>query len=204
MMRIYAAIFAAIGWFAIIGQYINAYVDVPGGIFNYVSFFTILSNILVATTLTSVALAPESRVGRMMMRPAVATASALYITVTGLVYYFLLAALYDLEGWTKHFDHLLHYVVPPAYVLFWAIWIRKGTLSLVNVPAMLVAPLLYGAYTLLRGPIANSYPYPFIDAAKLGYPRTFLNIAEFIVFFAMMASIYVLADHVIARLRRAS
>jgi hypothetical protein len=203
MMRIYAAIFAAVGWFAIIGQYINAYLDVPGGIFNYVSFFTILSNILVATTLTSVALAPESGFGRMMTRPAVATATALYITVTGLVYYFLLAALYDLEGWTKHFDHLLHYVVPPAYVLFWAIWIRKGTLSLVNVPAMLLAPLLYGAYTLIRGPIANWYPYPFI-AATLGYPRTFLNIAEFIVFFAMMASIYVLADHLIARLKRVS
>jgi hypothetical protein len=203
MKRVYAAIFAALGWFAVIGQYFNAYFDVPGGIFNYVSFFTILSNILVATTLTSVALAPDSAFGRFLARPAVASTTALYITVTGLVYYFLLAALYDLEGWTKHFDHILHYVVPPAYVLFWAIWIPKGTLSLRNVPAMLLPPLLYGVYTLLRGPLADWYPYPFIDAATLGYPHTFRNIAEFIVFFALMGSVYVLADHLIARIKRA-
>ena len=200
MQRLYAAVFAAVGWFAIVGQYFNAYAGTPNA-WNYLSFFTILSNILVAVTLTSAALAPESSVGRFFARPVVATSTAVYITVTGLVYYFLLASLYDLEGWTKHFDHMLHYVIPPAFVLYWLVFVRKGTLHVGSIPWMLIAPLAYGIYTLVRGPIVNWYPYPFIDVSKLGYPHTFRNIAEFIVFFAFASSIYVLIDHVIGRMR---
>ena len=201
MKRTYAAVFAAVGWFAVIGQYFNAYAGTPNG-FNYISFFTILSNILVALTLTSAALAPASAVGRFLNRPSIATATALYITVTGLVYYFLLADLYHLEGWTLQFDRLLHYVMPPAYVFFWLVFVPKGTLDLRHVPWMLVAPLAYGAYTLARGPLVDWYPYPFVDAATLGYPRTFRNIAEFLIFFAFMGSIYVLLDRLIGRFRR--
>jgi hypothetical protein len=200
MHRIYAGAFAALGWFAVIGQYFNAYAGTPNA-WNYLSFFTILSNILVAVTLTSAALAPDSSAGRFFARPVVATSVAVYITVTGLVYYFLLASLYDLEGWTKHFDHILHYVMPPAFVLYWLVFVRKGTLHVGSIPWMLIFPLLYGVYTLLRGPFVHWYPYPFIDVSTLGYPRTFRNIGEFIVFFAFMSSIYVLIDHLIGRIK---
>lgn len=197
MKRIYAAVFAAVGWFAIIGQFTLTTTSTG----NYLSYFTILSNILVAVTLTSAALAPESSVARFLDRPAVATSVAVYITVTGLVYYFILSKLYQLEGWVKNFDHILHYVVPPAFVLYWLVFVRKGTLHLGNVPWMLIAPLAYGIYTLLRGPIAGWYPYPFINAAELGYPHVFRNIVEFVIFFALVSSIYVLIDHVIGRVR---
>lgn len=203
MQRIYAALFAAVGWFAIVGQYIVGYSATPGGIWNYISFFTILSNLLVAVTLTSVALAPQSGLARLMTRPGVATATALYISVTGIVYYFILSKLWVLEGWVKHFDHMLHYIIPPAFVLFWLVWVRKGAIHLHIIPALLGPPLLYGVYTLLRGAVVGWYPYPFVDVTKLGYPHVFINIGGFIFFFALMASVLVLADHVVARLKGA-
>lgn len=204
MTRAYAGVFAAVGWFSVVGQYVNTYAGSLAGTINYFSYFTILSNILVAATLTSaaLALARESGIGRLLNKPAVATATALYITVTGLIYFFILSHLYQLEGWTLQFDRLLHYVMPPAYVVFWLAFVPKGTLDLRNVVWMLVVPLVYGAYTLARGPVAGWYPYPFIDAATLGYPRTFRNTGEFIIFFAFMGSIYVLIDRLIGRLRR--
>lgn len=200
MKRIYAGLFAAVGWFAIIGQYFQTTTSAG----NYFSYFTILSNVLVAVTLTSAALAPESRLARWLNGPPVATAAALYITVTGLVYLVLLAPLYHLEGWVLFFDQLLHYVVPPAFVLYWLAFVPKGTLHLGHVVAMLVFPFAYGVYTLLRGPFVGWYPYPFIDAATLGYPRTFTNIVEFTLFFAFAGSIYVLADRLIGKFRAAA
>jgi hypothetical protein len=200
MLRIYAGVFAAVGWFAIVGQFFLT----PTSAGNYFSYFTILSNVLVALTLMSVALMPDSGIGRLLTRPIVATSTAVYITVTGLVYYFLLAALYDLEGWTKNFDHILHYVVPPAYVLFWLAFVRKGTLHVGSIPWMLIAPLAYGVYTLVRGPFVGWYPYPFIDVSELGYPHVFRNIVEFVVFFGFVSSIYVLIDRLAGRLRTAA
>jgi hypothetical protein len=200
MSRIYAGVFAAVGWFAIVGQFLLT----PTSAGNYFSYFTILSNVLVALTLTSAALTPGSGIARFLGRPVVATSTAVYITVTGLVYYFLLAALYDLEGWTRQFDHMLHYVVPPAYVLFWLAFVRKGTLHVGSIPWMLIAPLAYGAYTLARGPIVGWYPYPFVDVTELGYPHVFRNIVEFVIFFAFVASIYVMIDRLVGRLRTAS
>src|SRR5262245_36617790 len=116
--RIYAAIFALTGWFAVIGQFVVTYPPTLPSAINYLSYFTILSNILVAATFTAAALSPQSRVGRYLLSPPVALATTTYIIVTGLTFYFLLASLYSLEGWTKHFDHLLHYIQPPAFVLF--------------------------------------------------------------------------------------
>jgi hypothetical protein len=196
--RYYAALVAAVAWFAVIGQYLNSTTTTG----NYFSYFTILSNVLVALITTAAALGPESAFGRFLNRPPVATATALYITVTGLVYFFILAPLYHLTGWVLFFDQVLHYVVPPAYVLFWLIFVPKGMLGLRNIAWMLIFPLAYGAYTLLRGPLVDWYPYPFIDATQLGYPKTLRNIGEFTLFFAFMGSIYVLVDHVLGHLRR--
>ena len=39
----------------------------------------------------------------------------------------------------------------------------------------LVYPALYGAYTLIRGPVADWYPYPFIDVSVLGITRTLIH-----------------------------
>ena len=34
----------------------------------------------------------------------------------------------------------------------------------------LVYPVAYGAYSLIRGPIVDWYPYPFLDPRVHGYP----------------------------------
>jgi hypothetical protein len=192
MRRIYAAIAAVLGWSAIVGQYTFAESAI-----NYFSFFTILSNILVALTFTAAALAPGSSLGRFLLRPGPAAATAIYISVTGIVYYFLLRHLYDLSGWRYVWDVIFHYIIPPAYALFWLIFVPKGTIHLRDIPAFLVPPLIYGAYTLAHGAASGFYPYPFVNVVALGYPQVLLNIVGFIVFFSLIGSIYVLIDRVV-------
>jgi hypothetical protein len=197
MERLYALIFMLVGWFTVVGQYIVSKAHSLPGTIDYLSYFTILSNILVAATFTVAVLFPASRAGRFLLRPSVAMATAVYITVTGLVFYFLLSSLYVLDGWTKHFDHLLHYIMPPAFVLFWLLFVPKGTLHLRTVPWMMLPPLAYGAWTLFHGALSGFYPYPFIDVSALGYPRVMLHIVEFVFVFAFVGVVYVFIDRII-------
>jgi hypothetical protein len=200
MERLYAWTFALVGWFAVIGQYVVSDDHTLAGTVNYLSYFTILSNILVALTFTYASVAPDSRTGRFLLRPTTTLATVVYITVTGLTYYSLLSSLYNLEGWTKHFDHLLHYIMPPGFVLFWLLFMPKGALHLRTVLWMMVPPLVYGAWTLLHGAFSGFYPYPFVDVTKFGYPRVFLHIIEFVFIFSFTGVAYVFVDRVIAYL----
>jgi hypothetical protein len=200
MERIYAGIFALTGWFAVLGQYAVSNAHTAASTLDYLSYFTILSNILVAVTFTYAAVAPNSQAGRFLLRPTVALGTAVYITITGITFYFLLSSLYTLAGWTEHFDHLLHYVMPPGFVLFWLLFVPKGMLHLRSVLWMMIPPLLYGAWTLLHGAVSGFYPYPFVDVTELGYPRVFLHIIEFVFFFSFAGIVYVFIDRVIAHL----
>ena len=42
------------------------------------------------------------------------------------------------------------------------------------------------AWTLARGAVIHRYPYFFADADKLGYPRTLLNGAAFLLVFYLL------------------
>jgi hypothetical protein len=201
MQRIYAGLFAIVGWFAVVGQYFASHDDSLTRTIDYLSYFTILSNILVAATLSCAALAPQSSLGRFLLKPSSATATAVYITVTGLTYYFILSSLYSLEGWVLTFDRLLHYVMPPAFVLFWLLFIPKGRVGVGAAAWILVPPLIYAAYTFVHGPWSGFYPYPFVDLATLGVATVARNVLEFVVFFFLTGLFYVGLDRIIARLR---
>jgi len=201
MQRAYAGVFAIVGWFAVIGQYFASHDDTLASTIDYLSYFTILSNILVAATLTCAALVRQSSLSRYLLRPSVATAAAVYISVTGLTYYFILSSLYHLEDWVLIFDRLLHYVMPPAYVLFWLLFIPKGQLRFGAAAWILVPPLAYAAYTFVHGPWTGFYPYPFVDIPTLGVWRVARNVLEFVVFFFLMGLFYIAIDRILARLR---
>ena len=200
MEQLYALIFTLVGWFTVVGQYVVSNEHTLASTIDYFSYFTILSNALVAATFTVAALAPDSGAARFLLRPTTAMATAVYISVTGITFYLLLSSLYDLHGWTKHFNHLLHYVMPPAFVLFWLLFIPKGTLHLRTVPWMMLPPLGYGAWTLFHGAVTTWYPYPFIDAGKLGYSLVLLHIVEFVFAFGFAGVVYVFLDRVIHHL----
>jgi hypothetical protein len=201
MQRIYAGLFAIVGWFAVVGQYFASHDDSLASTVDYLSYFTILSNVLVAATLSCAALAPRSSLGRFLLKPSTATAAAAYITITGLTYYFILSSLYRLEDWVLIFDRLLHYVMPPAYVLFWLLFIPKGSLKFGAAAWMLVPPLVYAAYTFVHGPWTGFYPYPFVDVTTLGVGPVARNVIEFVVFFFLTGVFYVAIDRIVARLR---
>lgn len=144
-------------------------------VINFFSYFTILSNLLVAKSLTSSLLLPSSLLGNFFSKVSVQSSIAVYIFIVGLVYNLVLRSLWNPEGWQLLADNLLHVAVPLLYVLFWLIFTPKKVLRWKNIFPWLIFPAVYLVYSLLRGAATGWYPYPFINADKLGYGKTAVN-----------------------------
>ena len=148
-----------------------------GGLVNFLSFFTVLTNTLAAVVLTWELTQRESAVRRWFLLPAVRSGIAVSIALVGLAYNLLLRHLWQPQGWQFIADELLHDVMPVLFIIYWGLWVPKGTLRLAHIGLWMIYPLVYFAYILLRGNLLAAYPYPFIDVASLGYPQVFINAA---------------------------
>ena len=96
-----------------------------------------------------------------------------------MTYYLLLASSITSTGWVLFYDRLLHYVMPPAFVLFWLLFVPSGGVGIASAAWVLVPPLVYAAYTFVRGPLTGFYPYPFVDVPELGIaPRRAMSSAS--------------------------
>ena len=198
MQRLLGGAIAAFAWFGLGLQLVLIVAARPGeaaiAIVNFFSFFTILSNILVALLTTARVAAPNLGIGRFFARPAVAASVTLYIAVTGIIYFTILRHLWDPEGLAFVADALLHYATPLLFLIYWLAFLPKGVLGFGDLPKMLVFPLVYVVYSLIRGAITGTYPYPFISVVDLGYPQTLLNILGMTAVFSVCAGLLVLID----------
>lgn len=156
---------------------------------NFFSYFTIESNLIAAVVLLVVGLG--ARAGR----PASERldlwrgAATLYIATTGVVYSALLAG--DADNLLRWTNIVLHYVMPVAVVVDWALDRPAWRIPFRRALAWLIYPVLFVVYTLIRGEIAGWYPYPFVDVAERGYPAVAATVA--VLAAALVAAIWALA-----------
>ncbi len=201
-----SAIVAAVAWSALLLQYvllIGSTLDTIGPWFatlQFFSFFTILSNLLVALT-ASCALMPScalaearSRIGLFFSSATVRGGVALNIGVTGLIYFFLLSSTWAPSGLQWLVDKQLHYVVPLLYLTWWLTCVEHRRLRWSDPLRWLLFPAVYLVWTLLRGAWLNEYPYPFVDVGAIGYPGMLRNSAGVGVLFALLGLAIVAVD----------
>lgn len=173
---------AVLGWFGLTVQlYLillarwQGDASLLGGLVNFFGFFTVLSNILVATVLTADAFGRESAARRFWLAPRVVSGVLASILFVGIAYSLLLRHLWQPQGWQLIADGLLHDVMPVLFAVYWWRRVEKGALRVGHVLAWSVYPLVYFGYALLRGQLIGFYPYPFIDVAVLGFTQVLLN-----------------------------
>ncbi|MEV4611175.1 Pr6Pr family membrane protein [Kitasatospora sp. NPDC049258] len=152
----------AFGLLAAVALSIQGYHSVGAGapLTNFFSYFTNLSNIGgLLVLLTGGVLGLRGRPG---VPDEIRGAIVLYMTITGLVYGLLLSG-YSLGLLLPWVNDIVHRVMPVVYLADWLLMPPAARLGRTTVLKWLVFPLVYLAYTLLRGPLVDWYPYPFVD-----------------------------------------
>ena len=172
MPRFAAALVALICWVGIGLQFWSSFVfrhyDLGLTLWTLARFFTIISNLALAITMTAVAL------GR-RVSPVVLGGLTLAILLVGIVYGTLLRGLHPLSGLPLIANYLLHDVSPTAMAAYWLLFVPRGRLRWIAPWYWVLFPGAYLIYALIRGHLDHNYPYPFIDVGKLGWTQVALN-----------------------------
>jgi hypothetical protein len=171
--------------------------DIPGALGMFFSYYTILTNII----LVLIYLSEVTDFGwlDLFRHPIFRGMMAAAIALVGLYVYFVLRHLAVLDGLFLLADTILHYLSPILYLLWWIAAQRHGLLRWANLPIMLAPTLIYFVYAMARGLWLREYPYPILNAVKLGYPQVLLNAAYMTVGLAILVGIVIALDQFLVR-----
>ncbi|MCC8154344.1 MAG: Pr6Pr family membrane protein [Tannerellaceae bacterium] len=128
------------------------------------------------------------------------------ITVTGLIFYFVLRPAMFSMGNTAYVNSmantLVHYVVPLMTVFDWLLFDPKGQFKKFDPFLWLLIPYAYFLFTIIRaqtgGEILSTgsrYPYAFINIDQLGMGKVLVNVAGLILIFLILGYIYCGIDY---------
>jgi hypothetical protein len=117
----------------------------------------------------------------------------LYMAITGVVFALLLSghqeSLDTHIGWV---DFTVHKLLPIVVVVDWLVDPPRHRLSIPAAATWLAYPVMWFAYTLVRGSSEDWYPYPFVDVHKIGYGGVFWRSAIMLVSFSGAAVAFAL------------
>lgn len=177
--KIFLSVIAVLGWFALILQFYihmaNGNAGVAELLMRFFTYFTIITNIVIAFCSTVLLLSPHSKAGMFFSKQSTLAAIVVYIAIVAVIYNTILRYTWQPTGFHRVADELLHLVIPVLYIVFWGIFVPKNELRWKQILPWLIYPLLYTIIVLLRGIPSGFYPYPFMDVNKLGTQQTFIN-----------------------------
>ncbi len=171
---------ACLTWFALVAQFVimllHREVSLVESLVRFFSYFTILTNILVALYFTAVGWPKPIRSLRFIQNRSAATAICTFILTVGIVYQTVLKNLWQPQGIHFVVDQLLHGIVPLFMLGHWLLIIRTGKIESSRVYRWLWYPILYLLFALSRGYFSGFYPYPFLHIEEIGFGTTLINV----------------------------
>ena len=197
---------AVLAWAGVVLQYYINTTNWPHlglsateGTIRFFSYFTILTNIIVAISLSFILLKPLSKSGKFFATSSSQTAIAMYIFVVGVIYNLILRKLWSPEGLQLLVDNILHSIIPLFYLIYWLLFVPKEKLKWAYAVNWLIYPTLYFIWVLIFGSLTMFYPYPFIDVNILGYAKMFLHAGVLLVVFLSLGLLAISARKFSAR-----
>lgn len=169
------------------------------------AYYTVLSNILCFIYFAVLVIAQRKKENA-LIRGAV----TMCITVTGLVYHFMLGGFMGTAAGAgvpvtalSVSNILVHYVVPILVILDYFLFVPKGQYKSLYPLAWLVLPYAYFAFSMVRAEVStrtftgfgatSRYPYPFLDVDLYGWDKVLLIVlAVTVAFIALGYIVYVL------------
>ncbi|OZD09354.1 hypothetical protein CH275_03945 [Rhodococcus sp. 06-235-1A] len=181
-IRTVRVLFAALTAAALVSIVLDGLESPTFSLANYFSYFTVISNVLTVLVLTIGGVIDPRSARWQLFRGAV----TLYMVITGIIYAVLLANI-DVgvaDPWT---NNVVHRIMPVVLLLDWILAPPRRQMSESRSLTWLLFPLIYGIYSLVRGPVVDWYPYPFLDPREQGYLTLTVGLVVLTVAFALMA-----------------
>lgn len=163
----------------------------------FFSYFTILTNITI--TLIYLSGVVTSSGLAWFRKPATRAMMVGVMMLVMIFYHVLLRPIWQPEGLFLVCDYLLHYVAPLFFALWWTLTQHHGEVDYPALPGMLVPPVVYLVYVMLRGAVTNVYPYPTLDAFQLGYAQVGINVLLVAIGLSVLYLIVIGIDRAMAR-----
>lgn len=179
--------------------------DIDTVLSNFLSFFTIQSNLGAAVILAIGGIWLLTRGRRILVEPrwlAVLLACvSTYTIVTGIVYNLLLRGIELPQGATVPWSNEILHVWVPVFLLLDLLFApRRRRLGWGTIGVILAYPFAWIVYTLIRGPLVVSpstgqpfwYPYPFLNPnTEAGWPSVWMYMALIALVILVMGAIVV-------------
>ncbi|WP_418969385.1 Pr6Pr family membrane protein [Alloscardovia omnicolens] len=140
------------------------------------SYFTMVSNIVVAVVFTMLALGMRKTAWHV----ALVNTALLMISVTSLVFLVAILPFLHLRGLALLTSPWQHMVVPIAVWIVWAMWgprdffggFARGEILLRSY----MIPWLWAVWMLAYGAVTHYYPYGFVNVNQLGYASVMVSL----------------------------
>lgn len=171
--------------------------DLLDALVHFFTYFTILTNLMLVTIYLSELV--DWRWLGWWRQPVTRGMMVGAIVLVMVFYHFLLSGLWAPEGVAKAADVTLHYVVPILYVLWWLLFQPKGSLRFGHVPLMLLPIAIWLAWAMVRGAVVGEYPYPILEANKLGYAQVALNCLMVLAALVVLFTVVIGLDRTVKR-----
>ncbi|MCU6479610.1 Pr6Pr family membrane protein [Arthrobacter sp. A2-55] len=179
---------------AAVGIQLGIHISHGFNVLNFFSYFTNLSNIFAACVLlVESVLAWRGRELGPLWQLA-RCASVVCMALVGIVFSALLRDV-DLGSLLPWINTWLHYVMPVAVVLDWLVQSPRLPIAFRRLGLVLVLPVAYLAYSLVRGAAINWYAYPFLNPANGGYGTVALTCVLIAVAFLAVSAVLVVAGN---------
>lgn len=199
--KLYAAIRFGFGAMTLVAVSIQLGIHISHGysVLNFFSYFTNLSNIFAAIVLLVDAVLTFRGKELGTFGNVLRCASVVCMTLVGVVFSVLLRDV-DLGSLLPWINTRLHYIMPIMVLLDWIIKAPSQCIPFRAMWFMVALPIVYLAYSLIRGALINWYAYPFLNPANGGYGAVAVTcVAIAIGFVAVTALIIWLGNTLAAR-----
>ena len=165
----------------------NSETDLLETTIRFFSYFTIVSNLMVVLCFTSL----YFNILSLFSSFKTLTAVVVYISIVALVYNTVLRYLWKPKGIQQVVDELLHVIIPIVFLYYWFKNKNTEKLHYKFTLHILIIPLVYLIYVLIRGNYSNFYPYPFIDVSAIGLTQALTNAVLVMIAFITVALLFI-------------
>lgn len=156
-----------------------------GRLIYYYSYFTVLSNMLVAISVCYLIIKPGYN---QRFFNAIRLNSLISIIITAVIYNLFLRTIHRPPQLILQItNELLHVIVPLFAIMGWFIFGPFPRIDPKAIGLSLLPLLIYGVYIFIRGELTQHYPYPFINITKIGYIKSLENAFMILITFVIIA-----------------